>query len=171
MEAGISFNNTIKLSINFLTPINSYLFMQYYTHLAFFGIIALPLLNILPIENTLIFLTAGCLFALFPDIDQSNSKVGKHIKPIGFFMKHRGIMHTIWIPLAFAALSFPFSPDIAFALFLGYTSHLVADAFTKEGVRFIYPIKVRAKGFIAVGSIGEKMLFTILLFIVLYMVN
>jgi inner membrane protein len=139
--------------------------------MAFFVLVALPLVGVLQISDSFLFLAVGALFSLVPDIDQSNSKLGRYVKPVGFVMKHRGILHSVWIPLSFAALVFPYSYDIAVALFLGYTSHLVSDSLTKEGIAFFYPLSHKAKGFIRTGGFSEKLFFTIIIIGLLYIVN
>lgn len=78
-----------------------------------------------------------------PDIDQN--------LPI----KHRGITHSLWIPLLFAGLvciilrTHVFGSMITFVgilpllvgFIIGYLSHLVADAFSTSGIAWFYPLQ------------------------------
>ena len=45
-------------------------------------------------------------------------------------------------------------------VFFGYTSHILLDGFTLEGINFIYPIKqLRLQGFVETGKKQERLLF------------
>ena len=75
---------------------------------------------------------------------------------IEFILKHRGVVHSIWIPLIFYYLMNPLSHNIALGFVVGYVSHLFLDALTIQGVTFIYPFKSKIRGFIKTGGVVEK---------------
>lgn len=105
---------------------------------------------------------AACaaLGVLLPDLDASESKI-KHLKLLGTNFKpflipaqivnrteqHRGLLHSLAGLGMMALMSSPAIIWVGWApvavLLLGYASHLVADAMTKSGVRFLYPSHVR----------------------------
>lgn len=69
-----------------------------------------------------------------PDIDQL------------FATQHRGITHTIWIPVIMCCIAYrmrtnPLIFALIFGLILGYLSHLIGDAFSKAGIAWFYPIQ------------------------------
>ena len=83
------------------------------------------------VETLVVSWAAGVL----PDIDQ--------ILPI----PHRTITHAIWIPLIALIVAFKVYPTNTFifpAIFgasIGYFSHLLADAFSKAGIAWFWPIQ------------------------------
>ena len=60
----------------------------------------------------------------------------------------------------------PYSPmnsEIGIAIFLGYFSHLIADALTKNGIKPFYPLlNMKINGFFRTNSLLEKIFFLIL---------
>jgi len=98
--------------------------------------------------------------ALLPDIDKRNSKIGNKVKPVSFFVEktfgHRGVFHSIFVPILLAyGFSF-YNLQFAQVFFIGYMSHLVADSFTKMGINYFHPLTTfRIKGFVQTGSMVE----------------
>lgn len=91
---------------------------------------------------TLILLWGALMGASAPDIDQ------------GLPIKHRGITHSLWIPLLFVGIAYwvhqtqPVSTNVTLValslivgFIIGYLSHLVADAFSIVGVAWFYPLQ------------------------------
>lgn len=83
--------------------------------------------------------------ALFPDIDEPNSTIGRRI-PGSFLVKflfgHRGFWHSLLAAaLLYLILLGVASNAIAVLFVAGYISHLLLDACTPSGVPFLYPIK------------------------------
>ena len=119
--------------------------------------------------------------ALLPDLDAVESKIKslsiKGVRPFAPFADmanqvwgHRGFLHS---PLALGLLGLALLPSlywldwqVPFALWLGYGSHLMADACTRTGIPgapftkriFLLPKKWR----ILTGSAAEEMLFPFL---------
>ncbi len=121
--------------------------------------------------------------ALLPDIDERESSISHKLplisKVVSGLSKHRGIFHSIWIPIVFVLVAkFVISqlllliemlgisvsgyfalPNLVLAgLVVGYVSHLLSDALTVEGVAPFHPAKFRLKGFIKTGSFLEIIL-------------
>jgi inner membrane protein len=121
----------------------------------------------------------GAIAALMPDLDGSESMIEnieifglKPLKIPAFFIdkmfKHRGFLHSLMAValLAFILLGFfPKLPvEFVVAIVLGYTSHLLADGVTPQGVPWLYPIDWRPNllpGFLTIttGSWKEGIVF------------
>jgi len=136
---------------------------MYYTHLAFGLLISLLAFNFLNIENKILFVIIVLFFSLFPDIDETNSKIGRRSKllswPINFFLGHRGLIHSIHIPVLLYIIFKIFNQDIAYAAVIGYLSHLIGDSITKAGIKPLYPLNIKISGFLKTGSLLEKVMF------------
>jgi len=149
--------------------------MMYYTHLAFGFLVSLIALNFINIENTILFILTTIFFSIFPDIDETRSKIGRKYnlisKIINFFFGHRGFIHTIYIPLIlFFSFSF-INYDVSIAILIGYFSHLFLDAITKAGIRPLYPIiNKRINGPFKTNSIIEKIIFISIISVNLYLI-
>ena len=148
---------------------------MYYTHLAFGFLVSLIALNFINIENTILFILTTIFFSIFPDIDETRSKIGRKYnlisKIINFFFGHRGFIHTIYIPLIlFFSFSF-INYDVSIAILIGYFSHLFLDAITKAGIRPLYPIiNKRINGPFKTNSIIEKIIFISIISVNLYLI-
>ena len=134
--------------------------MRAQTHLAFGFFSGLVLMNYINIGNKYLFFVFLLLGSLLPDIDTPNSKISNRIpvipKILSIFAKHRGIFHSIFLALGFAAVIWMFEPVYGIALFSGYFSHLLIDGFTKRGVNLLHPIShLRIAGPIETGKIWE----------------
>ena len=149
--------------------------MMYYTHLAFGLLVSLIFLDFLNIQNKSIFILVAILFSVFPDIDERKSKIGKKYKKtstvINFIFGHRGFFHSIYIPLIFYFIFYNISNEIGTAILIGYFSHLFMDALTKNGIRPLHPIvNKKINGPIKTNSIFEKIFFSIIVFLILYVI-
>lgn len=137
--------------------------MMFRTHLTLgilFIILFLP-----KVESKFLFIAVALIATLLPDIDQGYSKVGhkKVFRPLQFFVRHRGMMHsfTFCFLVALVLAYFPFTVQWALPFFLGYGIHLFADAFTLEGIRPFWPYSGVSKGFLKTGSYAETSLFVV----------
>jgi len=138
------------------------------THLIFSFLIGLLIINSFDIQNKVVFIAVLLTASVIPDIDSCKSKIGKKVKPLSFliniFLGHRGIFHSLLLPILVSLLIMPINYEIAAAFFIGYLSHFVLDSLTPEGVMFLYPFsKKRIKGFIRTCSLWENILFFILI--------
>ncbi|MFD2614943.1 metal-dependent hydrolase [Paenibacillus gansuensis] len=65
------------------------------------------------------------------------------------WLKHRGLSHTVWAILAWAAISTGLErqlgiPGLMNTAVAGYVSHLAADTLTPKGVKWLYPLVGRS---------------------------
>lgn len=151
--------------------------MLAFTHLLFSVLCVLVYAKYLTIENYFLFFFIVLFTTLFVDIDEEDSTMGKRLQPFSTIIKsifgHRGIFHTLLIPVPiFLTLHFFQYPEIANAIFLGYSSHLFMDMLTPAGIYLFYPMKWRIHGLIRVGSVLEWVLafafFLLILFTLLF---
>lgn len=141
------------------------------THVTFGLLVGLLSLNYLNVPSTYVFIAMVCFASALPDIDESDSKIGRKIKPISWFIEktfgHRNLFHSIF-PLVIIFITFFYILDwnvAGIAFLLGYSSHLFIDMFTYMGVGFLHPLyKGRITGFIKTGGIVEHIIFFILIF-------
>lgn len=111
----------------------------------------------------------GGLAALLPDIDSPKSFLGSRVpvapSAIRMTMGHRGPLHSLaaagaiyvlvqwYLPRVLAGLI----PGLNHWIFLGYTSHLLLDMLTPEGVPLLWPVKGRLSVPLAhTGGIPER---------------
>ncbi|MBW2976361.1 metal-dependent hydrolase [Candidatus Woesearchaeota archaeon] len=149
--------------------------MMHYTHLAFGLLIALLSLDLFGIENKLLFVLTALFFSVLPDIDKPKSKIGRKNKVISriinFVFGHRGLLHTIYIPVALFFIFYNLNKEMGIAILVGYFSHLIIDALTKAGIRPFYPIFNRkVNGFFRTNSFFEKTIFLIVLLADFYII-
>ena len=139
--------------------------MMFKTHLAL-GILAM-LLFLPKIDSKFTFIIIVLIATLLPDIEQGYSKLGQNklFRPLQFFVRHRGMMHsfTICFLASLILVYFPQTVQWALPFFLGYGVHLFADAFTLEGIKPFWPYKGVSKGFLKTGSYTETSLFVVLI--------
>lgn len=119
--------------------------------------------------------------ALLPDIDEKQSTVS-HKHPIlhsiaASLDKHRGIFHSIWIPVIMFLVAhfvisryFSIPSLLLMGLFIGYGSHLLADSFTVQGIKPLHPLhKGKLRGLIKTGGITETIfLILLVVFLLIY---
>jgi inner membrane protein len=133
------------------------------THFAitlFFVLLLLPL-----VQFKTSFIILALVFTLIPDVDTSASFIGKYkiFRPVQFFVKHRGFFHSFLFLIIGVLFFLFFYPIGAFGFFIGYSSHLMADSFTLEGVRLFYPLKKKSTGSIRSGGKSEATVFVVFL--------
>ncbi len=135
------------------------------THLTitlFFVLLLLPF-----VSHKIIFIVIALLATYIPDIDSSNSKLGKKIifRPLQFFLKHRGFFHSFTFLFLITLIFAMFIPILALGFFLGYASHLFADSLTINGIIPFFPWKRKIAWKIRTGSRIERILFFVLLIV------
>lgn len=135
--------------------------MMFYTHLAFALLSSLVALRFLSVSNVYLFIIIACFTALVPDIDNRSSKLGSRFKIVSWVFDHRGILHTIFPPvLLFLLFNYLGYNIIALAILVGYSSHILIDALTIEGINFLHPFSsFRISGFVRTGKLMEIILF------------
>ncbi len=142
------------------------------THLAFVffsGLIISPFINT---GNIYLFFTLVLIAALFPDIDQPNSKISTKIpgsKILNIFTKHRGIFHSAFFAILLPGIVWYFlSHSYGIALFIGYASHLLIDSLTKAGINFLHPFgRLHVSGFIKTGTTAELLVLLVIITLII----
>ncbi|MBS3163285.1 metal-dependent hydrolase [Candidatus Woesearchaeota archaeon] len=137
---------------------------MFYTHVAFALMASLVSAKYLHPSSLVLFIFVACFVSLVPDIDNRDSKIGKHVKFISKIFDHRGILHTIFPPIGLFLLFNYLSYNLlGIAALVGYSSHILIDAFTPEGINFLHPFTTfRVSGFIKTGTFLEIILFLLL---------
>jgi membrane-bound metal-dependent hydrolase YbcI (DUF457 family) len=137
--------------------------MMLKTHLALTVLVAMLFLG--HVSNKFLFLFVIIVATIIPDIDTGFSTAGKNIflKPLQFFVKHRGIFHSFTFCIVASFVIAYWLPQIALAFFLGYGFHLFLDSFTSEGIMPFWPWKRVSNGIFRTGGRVETSLFVILL--------
>ena len=150
--------------------------MLFYTHLLL-GVLSFLLFNkFFHGGNQIAFLLLVLLGSLLPDIDESKSKINQWFgvggKIAGLFSHHRGIFHSlIFTVFLFLLISFLTKTYYAYALALGYLSHLIGDALTPMGVQIFHPFsKFKLRGPIRTGKLGEMFILIALFAIILKLI-
>jgi len=146
------------------------------THLAIAIFIMLLFVKYINYNYKLSFIVIFLIATLLPDIDTYFSWIGskKVARPIQFFTKHRGFIHSLTFAVIVSAIFAFFIPVIALPFFLGYSIHVFLDSFTVDGIQPFWPYDKISSGKIKVGKFSELSLFVffvvgdILLFIFLF---
>lgn len=135
------------------------------THLA--AVVFMILLFINHISHKFIFAGMVLFATLLPDADSGFSLFGKSLilKPIQFFAKHRGVIHSFTVAILVSVLLAIFLPIASFGFFIGYSTHLIFDSFTKDGIQPFWPMKLKSRGIVLTGGKFEQSLFFFLVFI------
>lgn len=142
--------------------------MQKRTHLAGGIFAAFILLIFIETQITstpqkIIYIAIAAFMSLIPDIDHAKSTLGRKVKIISYFTKHRGFFHSLVFGIILTIIGFKLVPTYKFAIIGGYLSHLILDAFTHQGEQFLWPTKVKLKGLIKTGGIIEILVFMVLI--------
>ena len=100
-----------------------------------------------------IYLFAVAFGAVFPDIDEPNSYIGRKFgifsQLFSTFFKHRGITHTAIVILFYlgvlslfvlAHYSNPLYKIAGIGFIIGNIGHILGDSSTKSGVPLLYPL-------------------------------
>ena len=149
--------------------------MLFYTHLTFSFLVGILLSKIINITHPISYFIFILIGTLIPDLDHSNSKLGNKLK---FFSKtiellfgRRGLMHTIYLSLLISGIIYFFlNKEYGLSMFIGYTSHLILDGFTKEGVNILQPLSnLTLSGFIKTGGVLENIIFIILVLLIIFL--
>lgn len=138
----------------------------------FLGLVAINYNFIQPMHGFL-FLTA--ISSLLPDMDHSNSYIGKKVPVLSFAIEKvfgkRGFFHSIFGCLLVLALLYfalgPFYKTLFLAVVFGFISHLIADSSTKTGVKWLPLKSAKISGPVKTGGIFEWLFFIILSFLII----
>jgi membrane-bound metal-dependent hydrolase YbcI (DUF457 family) len=135
------------------------------THLAFAVLLILVFAQ--HVSSKLIFVVAVIVATFLPDLDSASSMSGRFIifRPLQFFVKHRGVIHSVTTAFLLSLILAFFWPVASFGFFIGYSVHLICDSFTREGIQPFWPLKAKTYGPISSGGRVEESLFFSLIFI------
>jgi len=117
------------------------------------------------VNNQLVFVIVALIATIIPDIDHSDSVIGKRLifRPLQFFIKHRGMIHSFTIAVLISVLIAIFFPVASLGFFLGYSVHLLCDSFTREGIEPFWPFDYKIKGYLTTGEKYEEVLFVFMI--------
>lgn len=139
------------------------------THLAFGLLLALVFKPFIVPVNAWLYYGVVLAAALLPDIDHNGATLNRIFQITKIFpllFKHRGFFHSIWPAIILAVIIWPWSRMIAYAILIGYGSHLLIDSITKIGVNWLYPLfKFKIQGPVLTGGFFELLLFVGLLIV------
>ncbi len=117
------------------------------------------------VSDKIVFLAVAALFSILPDLDIIKSKAGKHLQPFSIILssifRHRGFLHSfIFAAVVYFGIRYLLTPEIAAAAAIWYSSHIILDSLTKEGIMPFSPLsKLKLRGFIKTGGFLEKAVF------------
>ena len=113
------------------------------------------------VNNKYIFVIGVLVATILPDIDSGFSSWGRHLifRPLQFFVKHRGIIHSFTLAIVISIILSMFWPVVSLGFFIGYSVHLICDSFTKEGIQPFWPLRGKSIGFISTGGRIEDSIF------------
>lgn len=126
------------------------------------------------VDEDVLFLGGLIFGAMLPDIDHTSSRIGRAVPYIDNFISsvfgHRTLTHSLlflilgyWL---FHILSWPESLEIG--ILLGILSHIILDMLTVQGVKFLWPVRIRVGvpfGIRTGGSIEKVILVFFIIFI------
>ncbi|TQR18250.1 metal-dependent hydrolase [Psychrobacillus soli] len=93
----------------------------------------------------------GVVGALIPDICHGGSKIGRKLpllsKIISTIFGHRSFTHSLLFLFLMGILlnSFVTNESIVAGILVGMASHYILDMATKNGIKLLYPFKVRVR--------------------------
>lgn len=139
------------------------------------AIVTTPLLLGFELDNEYVIFIYVCLFgALFPDIDEPNSILGRRLKFLSYLINilfgHRTITHNANISLLIILFGIYSNYNLVVAFGLGMFIHIMQDSITYQGVKgAFFPFKRFDYNFVllprvfrfAVGSMTEYIIFTL----------
>ena len=123
--------------------------MMFKTHLVFGLFSALLTFNYFSDLNKYLFILIALISAIFLDIDEDNSFIGRRTKPlsniINTIFKHRGFIHSLLFISIVSLIIWSFFNNYYIPFLIGALSHLFLDSLTPMGVRILYPLKFRTR--------------------------
>lgn len=141
--------------------------MMFLTHVLFGIFSGYIAHSFLGYDSSLLFVAVAVAASLLPDIDHVSSWLGRRLPPfsviLSLLFSHRGFLHSLFPPLLLYFMIRRISPLIAAAVLAGYVSHLLLDAATTRGVRILYPLSFKIKGFIRTNSFMERIVALLLI--------
>ncbi|HDL02299.1 MAG TPA: metal-dependent hydrolase [Candidatus Pacearchaeota archaeon] len=144
--------------------------MLFRTHVVF-GLVVWLVLSFF-IKMPVFVLGFVLLGSVFVDIDSCSSKIGKRFWFLAWFLRHRGVLHSLVACIVLSLVVGVLNLWMGFGFFIGYVSHLVLDCFTRRGIGLFWPFDFRVRGFVRSGSWVEDVIFVLILILIgLYFVG
>lgn len=133
------------------------------THVMF--AIFMILIFVSHVSNKFIFIVMVLVATIVPDLDSGFSSWGRHFifRPLQFFVKHRGIIHSFTTAVVLSVILAFWFPAASFGFFIGYCVHIFIDSFTREGVQPFWPMHWKSNGPLYSGGRFEEVLFFVLI--------
>lgn len=109
------------------------------------------------VSEQAVFLAACCTGTLFPDLDIPSSAIGRIARPVSCVVNklfgHREAFHTPVTALSLSGclyflawkLHYRYPMMLAGAFLLGFLLHLIQDTFTRGGIMWFWPIRIRIR--------------------------
>ena len=114
--------------------------MRFYAHIAFGFFLSGFIIS----DWTSVLFFLVLFFSVLPDIDYPYSFIGSMFPSVSNFLfkkfGHRGLIHSIYIPISLVVDFFIFNNYVALVVSLVFTSHILLDMLTKSGVQLFNPI-------------------------------
>ena len=109
--------------------------------------------------------------SFIPDMDHPTSWINnklKFTKIISAFVEHRGIFHSGVFGATLATLTYFFiSPIYAWAVLVGFFSHILLDSLTRAGVNLLHPIsQLHIRGPIITNTLQETAVLGVIIVLV-----
>lgn len=118
------------------------------------------------VMTDIVLLITFILGSIFPDIDTPKSLLGRKTPLIPYLFKHRGFFHSITAMIMISLiLGLAIKPLVGIFFAAGFSSHLILDAISKEGIKVMGK---KIKGPLKVGSLYEHILYLALLVLSLF---
>ncbi len=119
---------------------------------------------------------AGSAGALIPDLCHTKSKIGRKFPLLSTLISsvfgHRTFTHSLLFLLIIYFLATTYIPNdsLSIGLLVGMASHLILDAGTVNGIKFLFPasMKVRRPFYVKTGSTGEQVVLAALTVVTCY---
>jgi len=141
------------------------------THLVVAVMIYLFIMNLL--REKIMFFVFLLIATVFVDIDSKKSKLGKrwYLRPLQWFVSHRGVFHSLLAALVFSFVIFSFNHYAGYGFFVGYLIHLILDCLTDRGCRMFWPISdLKFSFFVRSGGLIEEIIFVLVFLFDLFLV-
>lgn len=111
------------------------------------------------VVNKTLFVFVMLFATMLPNIHQLFDKI-IFLKPLKSLIR-KEIVHSFTICILITLFFAFYFPIFAFAFFLGYSVHLLADSWTPEGIRPFWPSKAISKGRVTEGGSLEETTFMV----------
>ncbi|SER33304.1 inner membrane protein [Gracilibacillus ureilyticus] len=123
-----------------------------------------------------LFITAGAIGSLIPDICHGGSKIGRKLpmlsKIINKLFGHRTFTHSMLflVLIGYVLTLITSNESVIFGVILGMVSHLLLDASTKNGIKLLYPsaLTFRFPVTAKTGGSAEKVVLILLTLVTIY---